>query len=231
MAKSKSLIDFQGTIAGITFVNSRAYGKHIRAARGTYKKAKLNPAFKKQSKRLISANRPAKIFQDAIARYRYGLERGPMWSNLISDFNQQLVDYGTFDFSKLEPFEIHPRYPFERFLIIQPDIKINKSKSELNLSASYGKHPKFYKSRFIDGYKLTVIGVFPDLGEGTAKTVAVESQIMGLKGRADAIDVNLKIPRRATTFLVCIKVEGCAKGEVNNTPATMGMRMVKAGMV
>jgi hypothetical protein len=210
MAKSKSILDHRGTYGGITFVKSRAYGAHIRTARGTFKKAKLNAACKQQSKQLIRANRPAKIFKDAIAAYRDGLEGGRLWRNLISMFNRQLEEFASFDFSKLQPFEIRPDYPFDRFLSVQPDMKVNKNKSALKVSAFYGKHPSD-KSTFIDGYKLTVIDVFPDLDKGTAKTVGVESEIMGLKGRAAPIEVQLDIPPGTTCFLVCIKIEGCLK--------------------
>ena len=49
MAKANSLITLRGTHDGITFVKSPTYGDHVRAARGTHKKAKVNAAFKAQS--------------------------------------------------------------------------------------------------------------------------------------------------------------------------------------
>jgi hypothetical protein len=56
-------------------------------------------------------------------------------------FSQQLKDHGSFDFSKLQPFEIRPDYPLDRFLSIQPDMKVDENKSELKVSAFYGMHP------------------------------------------------------------------------------------------
>jgi len=231
MAKSKSGADDKNAHIEKVRVKSRAYGTHFRAKRGTYKKAKLNAACKKQSKQLISANRPSKILKDAIAPYRDGLEGGPMWSNLLSMFNKQVDDYGAFDFGKVEPFEVHPAHPLGRFLTASTDVRANNAKSELEVSISYGSHPWFPKSPYIDGYKVTVIGIFPDLKKNTARTVAMESEIMGLKGKAAPLKVQLAIPKKATTFLICIKMEGCSEGEVNDTPATMGMRMVRAGMI
>ena len=231
MSKKKSSADSDDAHGGKILVKSRAYGKHFRAKRGTYKKAKLNAAFKKQSKQLISANRPSKIIKDAIAPYRNGLEGGPLWSELISEFNRQLEEYGAVDFSKLEPFEVRRDYPLSRFLSTQVHVKANEAKSELNVTAAYVRHPQFSKSRFIDGYKVTVIGVFPDLEKNTAKTVAVESEVVGMTGRVAPPNVQLKIPKKATTFLIYLKIEGCREGRVNNTPATMAMRMVKAGVI
>ena len=36
MAKSQSILQLQGTLAGLTFVKSHTYGDHVRAKRGTY---------------------------------------------------------------------------------------------------------------------------------------------------------------------------------------------------
>ena len=70
MAKADSLITLRGTHGGITFVKSPTYGNHTRAARGTHKKAKVNAAFKRQSKKLLKANVPAQILRNAINPYR-----------------------------------------------------------------------------------------------------------------------------------------------------------------
>ena len=49
MAKIDSLITLRGTYGEITFVKSTVYGNHIRAARGTRKKATLNEDYVKIS--------------------------------------------------------------------------------------------------------------------------------------------------------------------------------------
>ena len=46
MAKVISLINLKGTVGDYTFVKNARYGDHIRAKRGTHKKAELNDAFK-----------------------------------------------------------------------------------------------------------------------------------------------------------------------------------------
>jgi hypothetical protein len=76
-----------------------------------------------------------------------------------------------------------------------------------------------------------VIGVFPDLENKTASTVAVQTPVMGLGGEAPPLSMELAIPPEAKTFLVCLKIEGCMKGKVNRTAATKGMRMVRAGVI
>jgi hypothetical protein len=231
MAKTDSLIVLKGTFRGLTFVKSKAYGNHVRSKRGTYKKAKLNKALKASSKRLAAANVPAKIFQDAIREYREGLERGDLWRRLLSMFRKQLRKQGAIDFSKLEPFEIHESYPFNRFMSLFPKATPDKKRSVLGVHIACKVHPEFERSKFIDGYQLTAIGVFPDLEKKTARTVAVQLPVIPLVGKATPLDLELRIPQKAKSFLVCLRMDGCMKGKVNNTPATKGMRMVKAGVV
>src|SRR5688500_14469423 len=104
MAKANSLITFQGTVEGFTFVKSPTYGDHVRAARGTRKKAKLNAACQAQSKKLVKSNVPAKIIKDAINPYRRDFYHGPLWQKLVSLTNDQYGKHATFDFSKFKPF-------------------------------------------------------------------------------------------------------------------------------
>lgn len=231
MAKSKSVINLQGTFGGITFVKSPTYGDHVRAARGTHKKADVNEAFKKESKKLQRANIPAKIFNDAIEPYRDNLKGGFLWPHLVSMFWKQLRDHGAFDFSNIEPFEIHTEYPFERFLSVQSKIRFDQKKSVLHVNISYDRHPRFNKSSFIDGYRLSVIGIFPDLKKETAKSEVVNSPISRLTGEVTPLHMQLVVPPKAKSFIVCLKIEGCMKEVVNDTAATTGLRVIRAGAI
>ena len=126
MAKSKSTHDLQGTLGGLTFVNSRTYGKHVRSARGTKKKAKVNKAFKEQSRTLVRANVPAKIVRDAIKLYLEDIPGGTLWKRLVSIFNKQLNTEGIVDFSKLTNLEVNKDHPFDGFLAT--DVAVNPDK-------------------------------------------------------------------------------------------------------
>jgi hypothetical protein len=43
---------------------------------------------------------------------------------------------------------------------------------------------------------------------------------------ANDFHASLSIPARAKTCVVCVKIEGCSKGAVANTPAAQGLRIV-----
>jgi hypothetical protein len=232
MAKTDSLLNLTGTIASLTFVKSRAYGDHVRAKRGTYKKAKLNQGMKEGSARLKEANVPAKLFKDAIDPYRKDLIDGTMWQRLTSLFRRQLKDDGKVDFTRIVGFEIHSRYTFEKFMEV-PSVEYRRVNSAtLQIDLKYATHPSFTKTKYVDGYQLSVIAIYGDLKKKkSAKTKVFTSPVIDLSAEAMGFQANLEIPRGAETFLLCVKLAGCEKGKVSNTHTTKGIRVIDAANV
>jgi hypothetical protein len=231
MAKANSLITLQGTHDGITFVKSPTYGNHVRAARGTHKKAKLNQAFQKQSQKLVKADLPAQILKNAIDPYRQDFRYGQLWQDLVSMTNSAMGKGRTFDFSNLRPFEIHPKYPLGRLFNMDTDTAVDPAKSKLQVTLSYKVPPTFDELLPLDGYRLGVIVIFPDLKKQSAKTDAVHSNPIGLTTEVGPLVVEFFIPRGAKSFLVCVRVDGWERGELCNAMSAKGMKMVAAGRV
>jgi hypothetical protein len=229
MAKSDSLINLRGTFDELTFVKSKAYGDHVRAKRGTRKKAELNGVLKREVKRLISANVPAKILKDAIDPHCGTLKAGRLWQRLLSLFRKQLKDNGVSDFTRIERFEINDEFRFERFLHVEPTIKFLKKESILQVDVSYDGRPRFGRARYIDGYRFTVIGIYPDMKKKTAQTVAVESGILPLSEVASPLSFQLDVPEKTKSYVVAIKIEGSAKGVIRSNHITSGMCIVGSG--
>ena len=88
--------------------------------------------------------------------------------------------------------------------------------------------PHFGKSR-VDGYKLSAIILFPDLKKKRVQTVVEESPVLPLKGKHSPFDVTVSVPGRASRFILCVRIDGCNKGEVYYTIATKGMAVIAAG--
>ena len=89
MAKSKSIITLSGNLLGVTHVNSRTYGPHTRAPRGTYKPALLNDAMKESSAVQALANACARQINDHIKEFRGDFKGGQFWQNMLSALRQQ----------------------------------------------------------------------------------------------------------------------------------------------
>jgi hypothetical protein len=231
MAKSKSIHDLQGSLGGLTFVNSRAYGKHVRAARGTYKKAKVNKAFKKQSRSLLKANIPAKIVRDAIKLYLDHLPAGTLWSRLVSMFDEQLKENRVIDFSKLGSFEVGKEHSFDEFLVSDLEVSPDKKNHAIRVVLSCPEPPKFPKSKFIDGYRLGVIGIFPDAVKNKAKSTAIYTEIMRLKEKVSPLTFEVPVPTGAKSCLLCLRIDGCLKDVVNHKKTTKGMKVAWSGLI
>lgn len=230
MTKSKTKISLSDVPPGMILVRSRAYGDHVRAKRGTYKKARLNAALRKGTVLIGEANAAAKLFKDTIEPYRKDLIEKSIWPNLLSMFRRQQTETGIVDFSRLKPFEIHSRYTLDRLLPVQVVTRYDNNTRTLRAVISYEGLPHFRNSR-IDGYKLSAIVLFPDLKKMTAKTVVEESPILPLKGKQSPFDVSVSVSGRAKCFILCLRIDGYSAGKLHDTIATKGMRVIAAGAI
>ena len=226
MAKSKSkpVFNISGTVLGITFVNSTAYGKHIRAARGTYTPVEVNEAFKATSKQLISANLPAKMIKDAIDPYRIDFVHGMLWQRLVSIFRKQYKENGAFDFKALKDFEIHSEFPLTRLVTFQSTVSFDFLQSQIMVTLDFENHPDFKESG-VDGYRVTGIAIHPDLRHKTAATYQIVLPVINLKDKVKPLTI--AIPQHSDLTLLCVKLEACSKGEVVNNYATKGMKIMQ----
>jgi hypothetical protein len=71
---------------GKVVVNSKAYGEHERAPRGSKSKAVLNPAMRAHGRRLRKSNIPAKLIVDALQPFRENFKGGMLWQKLVKHF-------------------------------------------------------------------------------------------------------------------------------------------------
>ena len=156
---------------------------------------------------------------------------GPLWNRLVSTFRKQLEQGGEVNFSRLEPFEINKDYPFDRFLILQPEITPNTKARSITVNLSYKSHPEFSTSTFVDGYRLGAIAIFPDALKSAAKTSGAYSRIISFEEKVEALSFEFAVPVRTKSCVVCLSIDGCLGKEVDNTPATKGMKVVWSGVV
>jgi hypothetical protein len=231
MAQASSLIKLRGTLFGITFVNSKTYGKHVRAARGTYKPVQVNDTFKKMSGHLVAAQKPARVIKEAIDPYRIDFKGGMLWNRLVSLFTLQHKNNESFNLQQLEGFEIFQQYPLQRFFKIDTTVTAEKETASLKVVLTYKQHPTFPRAKFIDAYSLQVIGIFPNLTAASAESVAADAQIISRTGKVEALSFHLPIPPGATDYLVCVKLDGISKGSVMAGHFTKGMSILKAGTI
>lgn len=90
--------------------------------------------------------------------------------------------------------------------------------------------PDFRETPFIDGYRMGVIAIFPDVKDKSARTAAAYSEIMPVTEAAPP-EIEIPFPPKAKAFLICVKVEGCEKGKLDVTLPSKAMRIVEGGRI
>jgi hypothetical protein len=226
MAKSRSILELQGTISNLTFVDSRTYGKHVRVKRGTRKPADVNDSFKENSNYLIGANAPARMIKAALDPYCKNFGYGQLWQRLVSLFRAQLKEQGRTNLSGLEGLEVNTQYPFGKFMLIKATATVDVKEAALQVTLSYDSPPVFKKSKHIDGYRLSVIAIYPDMKTGIATTAVATSPVTDLKSKLKELQFQLQLPPEAKEYLLCVKLEGMEKGLDPGGMATKGMRFI-----
>lgn len=227
--KKKSIIGLRGTLNGETHVQSKRYGEHVRAPRGTYKKAKMNKKCVAVRKQVHKSNRPAQQIHGTLRPYSVNFKDGGFWARLVSVFHEYYNTHRKFDFKVIENMEVHEDYRLEQYLNLR--VSVSGEASRLQVTLTYGCHPVFERAHYINGYCFTVIAIYPDLRKKAALVESMLSPVISMKGEETEQSFALPLPKTAKEFVVCVKLEGTEDGRVVPGYPTKGMRIVKVGKV
>lgn len=231
MAKQKSVISLDGTFMGITHVNSRTYGEHVRAARGTHKPAEINQAFKKSASDMVISNLPAKMIKDALAPLRENFGGGMLWQELVSLFKKQYKTEGAFDFTALNKCDVHKRYPLTR-LVTFSKAHAEADRSTGTVSFTLGHQGTFqFKRNYINGYRFSVQAIFPVIEDKTAYAEVQQLPVLPIVRKAQEHLFTFAIPAKATVVLFAVKLEGYTAGEEDKSHTTKGMRIERVLLI
>lgn len=225
MAKSLSILNLQGTIGGVTHVQSKTYKPHIRKGRSS---REINVVFQENNRQMAVANMPARLIKNTIDLYRGDFNGGQFWQVLVGYFKKQVKAKRPFDVMGLRNVEVNKNYPLNRMFSEAASCSIDHQKGVLRLTVRGGAMPNF-KRKYIDGYKLSAIAVFPDFERGKADSVMKESPIMPLNLQTEDVFFDFEMDDTWKQYLLCLKIAGCSKGEVCVGDSIKGMRIVDVG--
>lgn len=225
MAKSNSILALQGTLGGITHVESRRYRPHVRKARSS---SAVNGVFKENQEQIIDANKPAQLIKNVVDEYRKDFTGGMLWQWLVKYFKGQVKEKKASDVSGLVGMEIHDDYHLRRLLPGRLEWSLKATDEILNFKITHMDRPDF-KRKYPDAYSLIVIAVFPDFAAQTAVHSMVNSEIISLEEDLKDADFTFKIPSAADQYLIITKLLGYTQNEVCPGHSTKGMRVVAAG--
>ncbi|RYG19672.1 MAG: hypothetical protein EOO07_06395 [Chitinophagaceae bacterium] len=111
MAKVRSIIKLSGTLTDLTFVDSKAYGAHARAKRGTYTPISLSEGMQKSAEVQKQVNLMAKVVFDAVNGFVPGFKDGKFWPRLLSVFRKQQKAGEKYSYKDFDLMEMRLEYP------------------------------------------------------------------------------------------------------------------------
>lgn len=229
MAKTYSIITtgFQGTLGGVTFVRSRRYGKHARAARGSIKPATLNDRMKESSERMAAANIPAKLIFDALKEDH---KDGTLWIRLLSIYRKQVKEGLGPDIQCLAKLECSIESSLHT---IVSDYKVSSSIADglMKVDLQLKHEPSWKKAKYLTGYQASIIALFVDMKKMEMDGSMGSGTITSFGEELKPMHFEFEIPTMAKEYLLLLKVEGAENGKVVKQPHVRGMRVVEVGRV
>jgi hypothetical protein len=231
MAKKKrSPFNISGSLLGMTHVDSQAYGKHVRADRGTYKEATLNEVLQKNADDMRRVVVVAKLVKDALDPYRENFADGRWWSRLVALFKTHYEKGQPVDFSILEGHELYEEHTLER-LMSRVDCEVKAGKGSVAITISYPWHPAFRGYR-IGSYLVTLICVFIDGKDLDVEREVKEFPLIGRDEPLMPLQIQLPVPKKANVMICCVKAEGYYDdGRPSGSLKTKGMKIVKVAKI
>ena len=206
-------------------VNSKAYGRHERAPRGSKTKAVLNPAMKAHGRRLRQSNIPAKLIMDALRPFRENFKGGMIWQRLLKHFAAQAKKDEGYSVTGIENWDLNVQYLTSRIMTVSVEIRPEHNFSTLEVEVNYTFSRRFLERKSdITAFRVTLIFLFPDFRNNKIKTIPF---VLPDKLLSDSALYSFIVepPRRANSYLCCFKAEACRNGELHQKSDNVGKAM------
>jgi hypothetical protein len=188
-------------------VNSKAYGRHERAARGSKSKAELNESMKNHSRRLIGSNLPARLIQNALLPYRTNFKGGLFWQRLVKHFAAQAKNNQDYSALGMSNWDLNKAYPTSRIMAPSMKVTANPLESVLNIYINYNFSSRFLeRKKDIYAFQITIILLFPDF---VKNEISVVPTLLPEKKLDDLAPYSfiVHIPEGAESYITCFKAE------------------------
>lgn len=224
MARQKGIIKIKGTIGGITFVDSIAYDPHPRAARGTYKEAKINDVFQgnaNNSKKVGALGSPILQQLKAIDK---GFVAGNLWPRMTGRMFKAKCMKVQDLLESLKGIEINERYTYSKLFSSPPKLSFSVKKSRLVVEMEFIAHAVFSKGVKASQYLCEVSVLFLH-GKGGCVREVMETEWILFKEDLGVFEMDFMIPKGARYFLVVEGVKAGRDGREVESFEARGMRI------
>ena len=206
-------------------MNSKAYGRHERAPRGSRTKAVLNSAMKAHGRRLRHSNIPAKLIMDALQPFRENFKGGMLWQRLVKHFAAQAKKGDMYSVTGIENWDLNLQYLTSRIMTASVEITPEHDFSNLEVEVNYTFSKRFLERKSdITAFRITLIFLFPDFRNNKIKTIpfVLPDKLLSDSAMYSFI---VGVPRHANSYLCCFKAEACGNGELHQNSGNVGKAM------
>ena len=211
-----------------TFVNSKTYGEHTRARRGTKSKVEVNDTLKAHNVLLTSANIPAILVKKAIDNYRSDFPSGQLWQFLVGMFKRQLKMNIPLNVDQLMYKDISTNYRLSR--VLKSGYKQEITSNPAIVNVEFGILNPEFRSKAIDGFLIEVIAMFFDFNSMESTSDSSSGPIVPLKHEQE-LSFDLKAGKPGDSYLICLKLNGCIRDEILTDNSARCMQIIQTGMV
>ncbi len=228
MAKTNNLVTkgLQGSLQNLTFVNSKAYGDHVRNRRGTFKPAVLNQTMEQSKDRLLQVNETASLIFRSICEHK----DGTLWPRLLSKLRRQLKETNQNDVLCLLNLECDAKHTLEKMLRSHWNVEGGIVKRKMNIDFTLPQ-PPIYDKKILKAFQISMHVIFSDVERQKLKKEIAYSDILYKANCPKEFSFEIPVPVKSTTFAVFLKVTECEDGIALNYPQSTGMRCVAVGIM
>jgi hypothetical protein len=222
MAKTKKAFSVKKEVV----VNSPAYGRHIRAARGSQTPAILNNALAAHADKTKSVNTAAKGVYDVLKLYGRGFREGQLWQAVLSRMRKaKHTDFKTL-LQSLGGLELNSHYTLTRFGAM-PVMSVRATYDTLSIQMRGDAMPGLYKNDNCQRYELIVL-LFDASGLCVQHDVQQTRWLYDNDIRIEQI-FQFNKPESAVHYLVCLHLQTGVNGIASDVLAARGMAIAIAG--
>ena len=232
MAKNRSpLLHLQGTLGGLTFVRSAAYGPHTRLARGSNKMARINNVLQGNADRSGTVTRVAKPLLRVWKEMEKGFAQRDLWQQMMKRMLKAKSASLHTLLESLVKMEINGAYPLDRLLPQVPVVEMEWEKDKAFVGFDMKQPALSDRKTGVDCWRYSVYVVWLDSISSACAYNVTNTEWLGENDTIRRQEVVFHVPEWATHWLMVLKVQGGRGGKEVESFGVMGMQVVKAGMV
>lgn len=192
-------------------MDSKAYDYHPRAARGTYKEAKLNQVCQGNADNAKAVSSLGSPILRQMKTIENGFTEGNLWSRMTGRMfrakSMKVEDL----LESLKGVELNDRYAFSKFFAVLPAVEFLKKKNRLLIETALLSKPRFSGGVKASDYLYEMNVLFLD-GKGGCVRDVMETEWISFDESLGIYEMEFVIPQGAKYFLLVEGVKGGRNG-------------------